>query len=79
VSPVEDQNTINEGCRTAGIGCVDCKRILHKNLDVMLDPIRQRNDGLTEAHIDEALVAGAERVRTRIRKTTEMVKEKMGL
>jgi len=79
VSPDEDVKTIEQGCRTAGIGCVDCKRVLHGNLDVMLDPIRERNSGITEAVIDEALANGAERVRARIRKTTDMVKERMGL
>jgi tryptophanyl-tRNA synthetase len=29
-------------CRTAGIGCVDCKKNLHKKLDALLDPMRQR-------------------------------------
>ena len=79
VSPDEDVKTIEHGCRTAGIGCVDCKRVLHKNLDVLLGPIRERNSGITEANIDEALASGAERVRARVGKTTAMVKERMGL
>ena len=79
VSTAEDVKTIEEGCRTAGIGCVDCKKLLLNNLDTMLDPIRERDRNLTDADVDAALAAGADRARARIAKTTAMVKEKMGL
>ena len=45
----------------------------------MLDPIRERDRELTDAHIDSALESGAARARARIRETTLAVKEKMGL
>jgi len=31
-STKDEQNNVAEGCRTAGIGCIDCKKILIKNL-----------------------------------------------
>ena len=30
------------GCTSAGIGCIDCKKALHKNLMKVLDPIGER-------------------------------------
>ena len=43
----EDQLTeIRTGCTTAGIGCIDCKKILFTNLMKILDPIRQRYEKL---------------------------------
>jgi tryptophanyl-tRNA synthetase len=38
-SSKEELLTIAEGCKTAGIGCIDCKKILIKNLFAYLEPI----------------------------------------
>ncbi|MBF0105139.1 MAG: tryptophan--tRNA ligase [Deltaproteobacteria bacterium] len=35
-------NTVAEGCRSAGMGCIDCKKALLKSMDERLDPFRQR-------------------------------------
>lgn len=43
---------VAEGCRTAGIGCVDCKKILLKNMLARLEPIRTRRLEL-EKNMDE--------------------------
>lgn len=31
-----------EGCRTAGIGCIDCKKILFEALETTMEPIREK-------------------------------------
>lgn len=41
-STKEEQDEVAEGCRTAGIGCLDCKKILIKNLFSVLEPIWER-------------------------------------
>jgi len=41
-SPQEVQEERAEGCRTARIGCVDCKKTLFTHLTGMLAPIRER-------------------------------------
>ncbi len=41
-STKEEQDEVAEGCRTAGIGCIDCKKILIKNLFSVLEPIWER-------------------------------------
>jgi tryptophanyl-tRNA synthetase len=38
-SSKEELQTIAEGCKTAGIGCIDCKKILIKNVFAYLEPI----------------------------------------
>lgn len=40
-SPEEVQMVDNE-CRRAGIGCVDCKKLMARNLNAHLEPFRQR-------------------------------------
>jgi tryptophanyl-tRNA synthetase len=68
-------------CRTAGWGCLDCKRALLESMRRELDPIRERATEL-RAHperVTEALHAGAEGCRTLARETLRDVKERMGL
>jgi tryptophanyl-tRNA synthetase len=68
-------------CRTAGWGCIDCKRVLFDSMMRELTPIRERAAELT-AHperITEILCAGAERCRTLARETMTEVRERMGL
>ncbi|MHC4338959.1 MAG: tryptophan--tRNA ligase [Planctomycetota bacterium] len=79
VSPQADVETIEEGCRTAGIGCIDCKKLLHKNVTEMLEPIRERHARLTDDDVRAALASGAERTRRRVRTTLDLVRGKMGL
>jgi len=40
-SPAEIEE-VAEGCRTARIGCIDCKKILIKNVLARLNPIREK-------------------------------------
>jgi tryptophanyl-tRNA synthetase len=41
-SPREVQEECAQGCRTAGIGCLDCKKKLYEHMMKTLDPIRER-------------------------------------
>jgi len=79
VSPARDVEAIEEGCRTAGIGCIDCKQVLHENVCALLEPIRARDAELTEEKVLGALKAGAARLRTRVRATLDRAKARMGL
>lgn len=45
-STKEEQEEVAEGCRTAGIGCLDCKKILIKNLFTILEPIWKKREDL---------------------------------
>jgi len=47
-SDLETQKSIAEGCRSASIGCVDCKKILAKNMAEELEPIRTKYNEFKE-------------------------------
>ena len=68
-------------CRTAGWGCIDCKRVLHQHMTAELTPIRERAAALREHpnRVKEALANGAERCRKMARETMRIVRERMGL
>jgi tryptophanyl-tRNA synthetase len=72
---------IAHGCRTAGIGCIDCKRVLLDNLMKELDPIQERHRKLAAqpARVREALEANAATCRADAGRTILEVKQKMGL
>jgi len=78
-----DAATVEEvavNCRTAGWGCIDCKKVLHKSMDAELTPIRRRAAEIAAKPqiVDDALAAGAVRCRTIARETMGEVKERMG-
>lgn len=77
----EDQKKeIYEGCRTAGIGCIDCKKMLTAHVDRVLTPIREKraffeaNPGLLE----DILRDGAVKAGTAARETMDEVTAAIG-
>jgi tryptophanyl-tRNA synthetase len=72
---------VAQGCRTAGIGCLDCKRKLLENLMTVLDPIQERYSSLAakKTEVRDVLDRNAERCRQVSGRTILEVKEKMGL
>jgi tryptophanyl-tRNA synthetase len=77
----EEQAHVAEGCRSAGIGCIDCKKILFQNMRAMLDPIRERAQALLAdpEQVWSVLRKGAERCRAIAAETLVEVKRAMGL
>ncbi len=72
---------VREGCTTAGIGCVDCKKALAENVIASLGDYRERRAEL-ESHPDKVrdiLKSGAAKAREVAAKTMEEVREKVGL
>jgi tryptophanyl-tRNA synthetase len=72
---------IDAGCRSAGLGCVDCKKMLAANLEAVKGPIRERAAELRAApgRLDEILAAGAARARKEAEATMELVRDRIGL
>ena len=72
---------IDAGCRSAALGCVDCKQMLAANLELVKGPIRERARALREQprRLDEILAAGAARARAEAEKTMTIVRERVGL
>jgi len=68
-------------CRSAGWGCLDCKKVLHESIEKELVPIRARAKEIA-AHprkVADTLAAGADHARSIARQTMSEVKTKMGL
>ncbi len=72
---------IESQCKAAGIGCVDCKKLLAKTMNESLAPVRERRAEFAarEGYVDKMLAEGAERARVIARETTKEVRHKMGL
>lgn len=75
------QEYVARECRSAGIGCLDCKKILSENIARELAPIRARGEELRRdpAAVYRVLDEGARKCRTIARDTIRDVKGRMGL
>jgi len=79
-SPPATVAEVDQKCRTAGWGCLDCKKVLADNMSAALAPMRARAAELKAApeQVDAALALGATKARTEARKTLALVRERMG-
>src|SRR6266699_696757 len=79
-SPAATQTDVAHKCRTAGWGCLDCKRVLADNMIAALTPIRERGEALRRdpPGLIERLRAGAAKARALARVTIAEVRERMG-
>ena len=68
---------VYEGCRSAGIGCIECKSWAADSLVRILEPIQQRRAGFTEAQVEEILEDGSNRARVRAEQTMIEVRKAM--
>ena len=68
-------------CRRAGIGCVDCKKLLAQNIASALEPFREKRAILASKrnYVAEVLTEGDNRAEAIARETMREVKEKMKL
>ena len=68
-------------CRRAGIGCVDCKKLLAQNIASALEPFREKRAILASKrnYVAEVLAEGDNRAEAIARETMREVKEKMKL
>jgi len=69
-----------EGCRSAGIGCVDCKKIVAAHIQETVAPVRERRIELLARPSDvrDILRAGADRARPIAQETMREVRDKIG-
>jgi tryptophanyl-tRNA synthetase len=68
-----------EGCRTAGIGCLECKKVMIKHVVAELEPIRERRAKLKPDDARAALEAGNAAARAIAARTMAEVREALGL
>jgi tryptophanyl-tRNA synthetase len=80
-SDQETRDWVQQGCRSAGIGCLDCKKPVIEAITVELEPIRDRakqyenNPDL----VRNVIIEGTEKARDMARDTLQDVRQAMGL
>jgi len=79
-SPPQTVEEVAHKCRTAGWGCLDCKRVLADNMIATLKPMRERAEALKRdpQGVMKKLRAGADKARALARRTMAEVRERMG-
>ncbi|MDA8083931.1 MAG: tryptophan--tRNA ligase [Nitrospiraceae bacterium] len=80
-SSQEEQDEVAAGCRTAGIGCIDCKKILIRNVLRVLEPIWSKREELIHdpARLRHIIEKGTKKAREAAAETMVLVREAMGL
>ena len=68
---------VYEGCRSAGIGCIECKGWAADGLVKILQPIQERRASVTEQQAIEILNEGSRRAGARAEQTMVEVREAM--
>jgi tryptophanyl-tRNA synthetase len=73
----ETQIWAAEGCRTAGIGCIECKAAMAEHLIKWIEPIRQRRKDFEQQpqQVLEYLDTGSKRARLVAQQTMDRVRE----
>jgi tryptophanyl-tRNA synthetase len=70
---------VYDGCRSAGIGCIECKGWVADALVQILQPIQERRASYTEPQVKEILNVGSLRASARAEQTMEQVRAAMRL
>jgi tryptophanyl-tRNA synthetase len=80
-SSADEVAMVNTECRKAGIGCVDCKKLMARNLNSYLAPHRAKRIelGRNPQMIWDVLDDGAKRARVIAQETMEAVRAAIGL
>ncbi len=75
-TPSAEREYVATGCRTAGIGCLDCKEVLLGHMEPVLAPIRERRQAFAEKpdRVVEILREGSARARRVAQATMEEVR-----
>ena len=81
---VSDEETIKKvdvGCRTAGIGCIECKKWMYDHMEKVLAPIRERRKQIVESGVPvrQILAEGTARARKTAEKKMKEVREAIGI
>ena len=80
-STTEEIEEVSVGCRTAGIGCLDCKKVMIKHVVAELAPIYEKRAALEKKprEVVEVLAAGDKVARQKASETMTEVREAVGL
>ena len=74
-------SSVDQNCRTAEIGCIECKQILFKNMMEEIGPIQERVKKMNEepGYIIDVLKTGTRRCQAIVDVVMDEVKERIGV
>jgi len=77
----EEKEWVVQGCKTAGIGCLECKRVLQRNLVAKLSPVWEKLSYLKEntSELSRIIEDGNRKARETAKETMKRVLEAMKL
>lgn len=80
-SSKEEVEQVADGCRTAGIGCIECKKILIRNVFRVMEPIWAKRQELLDSPdtLHEIVEQGTDKAKKVVRETMHLVREAIGL
>jgi tryptophanyl-tRNA synthetase len=80
-SSAEDIAWVEQGCRSAGIGCGDCKNKLRENMTALISGPREKKKQLLNdaKRLDSMIQEGCRRARLEAQKVMASLREKIGL
>ncbi|MFW6182080.1 MAG: tryptophan--tRNA ligase [Spirochaetota bacterium] len=80
-SSTEEISRVDHGCRTAGIGCIDCKQLLAGNINRVIAPIRERKKELDgrPGEVLAVLEEGRKKASSLAARTMEEVRRRIGV
>lgn len=72
---------VEQGCRSAGIGCIDCKRPLIEAVQAEVAPIRERANALEAdpEQVRQIIASGCDQAQEAARATMQEVRSAIGL
>ena len=76
----EEKKEVTEGCKTASIGCIDCKKILINHVIETLKPIWEKRQHLIDnpGKLIEIAQEGSKKARKVAKETLKEMKEIIG-
>jgi tryptophanyl-tRNA synthetase len=74
----DELKLIDDSCKNAKFGCVDCKKILLNNLEKFYAEFHEKRAKLTDDDARNIILQGSEKAREEARKTMHQVREAMG-
>lgn len=78
---IESREWVVEGCKSAGIGCIDCKNRLLDNLLPLVEPLYEKRVELEKnlGYVNDVLSEGSKAAREIASSTMDDVRQSMGL
>nr|WP_240739479.1 hypothetical protein [Marinitoga lauensis] len=75
----DELDWVVKGCKTADIGCVQCKKVLLKNMEERLKPIWEKYEKISDNDVLNVIHEGNRKASEVAKKTLEEVREAMNL